>query len=215
VHLRRAHPNLEEQRMIRIGKGIAGTLSAVALVLGASVASHAQTTSQPSDTTKGTTAQPDTSRTEPSHKETPSKGATSRQAPSTKESAQERFDREKVTLKDRVEEQVTLADANIDALKKMKDSDKGAAQKRDEEMEKKISDLKDHLQKDVDKIDKATPSDWAGVHPVVQRDLTAMEAELKTAEKLTKVPAPHTGAANKQPSNPEPSHPAPAPAEKH
>jgi hypothetical protein len=202
--------------MIRIGKGIAGTLSAVALVLGASVASHAQSTSQPSEPSKGTTAQPsDTSKSEPSHKEA-GKGATSRQAPtSTKEAAQERLDREKVTLKDRVQEQVSVADANIDALKKMKDSDKGTAKKRDEDMEKKISGLKGHLQKDLDKIDKATPSEWSGVHPAVQHDLNAMEAELKTAEKLTKVPAPRTGAASKQPSNPEPSHPAPAPSEKH
>jgi hypothetical protein len=207
--------------MIRIGKGIAGTLSAVALVLGASVASHAQSTTQPSEPSKGSTAQP----SETPHSEAPKsqtektekteKGATSRQAPSTKEAAQERFDREKVTLKDRVEEQITVADANIDALKKMSDKDKGPAKKRDDDTEKKISDLKDHLQKDLDKIDKASVNDWAGVHPVVQRDLTAMESELRTAENLTKIPAPHTGAANKQPTNPQPSHPSPAPAEHH
>jgi hypothetical protein len=201
--------------MIRIGKGIAGTLSAVALVLGASVASYAQSTSQPSDTSKGTTAKPsDTSRTEPSHKET-GKGATSRQASSSKEAAQERVDREKVTLKDRVQEQVTVADANIDALKKMKDSDKGTAKKRDEDMEKKISDLKDRLHKDLDKIDKATVNDWSGVHPAVRHDLDAMEAELRAVEKVTKVPAPRTGAASKQPSTLQPSHPSPTPSEHH
>ncbi len=197
--------------MIRIGKGIAGTLSAVALVLGASVASYAQTTTPPADTSKGTTAQP--SETPHSQTEKTEKGATARQpGPSSKEAAQERFDREKVTIKDRVEEQITAADANIDALKKMSDNDKGTAKKRDDDMEKKISDLKDHLQKDLDKIDKATVNDWSGVHPVIQRDLTAMETELRTAENVTKIPAPRTGAANKQPSTPQPSHPAPAPA---
>lgn len=205
--------------MIRIGKAIAGTLSAVALVLGASVASHAQSTTQPSDTSKGTTAQPsETPHSETPHSQTEKtekteKGATSRQAtPTTKEAAQERFDREKVTMKDRVQEQITVADANIDALKKMSDKDKGSAKKRDDDMEKKISDLKDHLQKDLDKIDKASVNDWSGVHPVIQRDLNAMESELRTAENVTKIPAPHTGAANKQPSSPQPSHPSPAPS---
>jgi hypothetical protein len=119
----------------------------------------------------------------------------------TKEMKQEQFDREKVTLKDKVQDAITTADTNIDALKKMESSDKDAAQKRDKDIEKKLSDLKDGLQKDLDKIDKAGPSDWATVRPAVEGNLRAMHTELKTAANVTHV-APSTGAANKQPNPP-------------
>ncbi len=191
--------------MNSIGKSLAGTLSAVALVLG-SVAASAQSTPQPSDPSPDTShpsTRPDTSKT--------NKGVTSQQGTTSKETAQEKLDREKATFKDRVEEQITVANANIDALKKMSDNDKGAAKKRDDDMEKKISDLRDHLQQDLDKIDKSSVNDWSAVHPIVQRDLNSMESELKVAQNVTKVPAPRTGAASKQPNNPAPS-PAPAPA---
>jgi hypothetical protein len=195
--------------MIRIGKAVAGTLSMVALVMGASVTASAQTTTQPSETQKGTPAQP----SEASHPKQSPKGVTAPQgaASAIKESAQEHFDKEKVTLKDHVQEQITAADANIEALKKMGDTEKGATKKHDE-MEGKLSDLRDHLKKDLDKIDKATMTDWSGIKPLVQKDLGAMETELKVAENVTKVPAPRTGAANKQPSEQKESHPAPSPA---
>ena len=110
--------------------------------------------------------------------------------------------------------QINAANANIDTLKKMSDADKGTAKKRDDDMEKRLSDLRDALQKDLkDKIaDKASLNDWNGVHPVVTRDLNAME-ELRTAENVTKIPVPRTGAANKQPSGTEPQQPTPAPSE--
>jgi hypothetical protein len=190
--------------MNSIGKTLAGSLSALALVLG-SVAASAQSTTQPSDQSPDTTQKsaPDTSKS--------NKGVTNKQG-ATKEAAQEKLDREKATLKDRVEEQITVANANIDALKKMGDNDKGTAKKRDEDMEKKISDMRDHLQQNLDKIDKATVTDWSTLHPIVQKDLNAMQAELKVAQNVTKVPAPRTGAASKQPTTaPEPA-PAPAPA---
>ena len=114
------------------------------------------------------------------------------------EEAKEHFDREKVTLKDRVQEAITTAGANIDALKKMEATDKDAALKRDKDMGKSLSDLRDGLKNDLDKIDKATPTDWASVRPVVEADLKKMETEIKTAANVTHK-APTTGAANKQP----------------
>lgn len=194
--------------MIRIGKGIAGTLSAVALSIGTCGAAWAQSTTQPSDTPEhsGTSRTPTGSRGV-----TAPQGTTSTKE--TKETAQERFDREKVTLKDQLQAQINAANANIDTLKKMSDADKGTAKKRDDDMEKRLSDLRDALQKDQDKIDKASLNDWNGVHPVVTRDLNAMGRELRTAENVTKIPVPRTGAANKQPSGTEPQQPTPAPSE--
>ncbi len=119
--------------MIRIGKGIAGTLSAVALSIGTCGAAWAQSTTQPSENSE--TPHSSTSRTPANRGVTAPQGSTA-----TKESAQERFDREKVTLKDELQSQITAANANIDALKKMSDADKGTVKKRDDDMEKRISD---------------------------------------------------------------------------
>ncbi len=184
--------------MIRIRKAAGATLSVAALVVSTAVAATAQSTSQPSGATPSDPGGNQVERGE--------KGATPR-----KEAAQEQFDREKVTLKDHVSQQVSAADANIDALKKLSDTDKGPTKQRDKDLENKLSDLRDNLKKDLDKIDKAKPNDWSGVRPVVDRDMNAMEAQLRTAEPITKVPAPRTGAASKQPGGSPTSTPEPSP----
>ena len=81
----------------------------------------------------------------------------------------------------------------------MESTDKDAAQKRDKDMQKKLSDARDDLKDDLGKIDKATPTDWTAVLSGVTGDLKKAEAEIKTAANVTHV-APSTGAANKQPS---------------
>jgi hypothetical protein len=129
----------------------------------------------------------------------------------TKEQAQEKLDREKVTLKDKVQDGISLADTNVDALKKIQDSEKGAPKEHAKDMEKKLTDLKDNLKKDLDKIEKATPSDWSSVHASVTKDLSSMDQELKVATTITHVPLP-TGAANKQPEGKTNKQPAPKPA---
>jgi hypothetical protein len=125
---------------------------------------------------------------------------TTDQRPPTGEQKQEHFDREKVTLKDRVQHAIGVADTHIDALKKMESTDKEAAQKRDKDMEKKLSDARDELKDDLGKIDKATPTDWATVHSGVQADLKKAETEIKSAANVTHA-APSTGAAQKQAPN--------------
>jgi hypothetical protein len=136
--------------------------------------------------------------------------ASAQSAGSNKEQAQEKFDRDKVTLKDRVQDAIGSAQANTDALKRLGDTDKGAIQKRDKDMEKKLGDMTDGLKKDLDKIDKATPADWSSVHATVTKDLNAMTQELKVATNITHVPT--TGAALKQPeSKPETPSPKPTP----
>lgn len=122
-----------------------------------------------------------------------------RQPRSDKEQKQEQFDREKVTLKDRVQENINAADQQIDALKNMSKSDKGNDKKRDDDYQKQLSTLQDHLKKDLDKIDKASINDWTGVKPVVDRDLAAMDKHLHTVAVVTHVTVPATGAAEKQP----------------
>ena len=115
----------------------------------------------------------------------------------TTESKQEHFDREKVTLKDRVQNAINVADTHIDALKKMESTDKDAAEKRDKDMEKKLSDSRDALKDDLGKIDRATPADWTTVLSSVTGDLKKTETEITTASRVTHV-SPSTGAAQKQ-----------------
>lgn len=173
--------------MIRSGKTVASTLATL-LVAGTCGIASAQTT-QPSDPHSPPSQQP------PGADKSPST-TTDKQA-----AQQEKFDREKVTLKDRVQEQIDAADANIDALKRMSQNDKGQTKKRDDDMQKKLSTLRDHSQANLDKIDKATVNDWSGVKPVVERDINAMNTELKQVAVVTKIQPPTTGAANKQPPN--------------
>ncbi len=161
--------------MIRSGTTVAGALSAL-LALGVMGSASAQS-AQPSD--QGTSAQQQQQQ----------------------ETQQERFDREKVTLKDEVQAQISSADAQIDALKNMGKNEKGQTKKQNDDMQKQLSDLRDHLKKDLDKIDKSSQNDWSGVQPVVQRDLMAMNAQLQRVAAITKVPVPPTGAANKQAPN--------------
>lgn len=130
----------------------------------------------------------------------PSNAPPSQNAPTTeKEQKQAQFDREKVTLKDQVQDSINASDQQIDALKNMSKTDKGNEKKRDDDYQKQLSMLKGHLSKDLDKIDKASINDWTGVRPVVDRDLAAMDSHLRTVASVTHVQVPATGAANKQP----------------
>ena len=124
---------------------------------------------------------------------------TPNQQQANKEDKQAQFDREKVTVKDRVQDNINAADQQIDALKNMSKSDKGNLKKRDDDNQKQLSMLKDHLTKDLDKIDKASMNDWSGVKPVIDRDLAAMDSQLNKVAVITHVQVPATGAANKQP----------------
>jgi len=121
-------------------------------------------------------------------------------AASSQEPKQESFDREKVTLKDQVDNAVRTVDSQIDALKKMESTDKDAALKRDEDIGKSLSELRDGLKDDLGKIDKASPNDWASVRQGVEAELRKAEIEIRTASNFTHV-APTTGAANKQAPN--------------
>lgn len=173
--------------MIRIA--IFGMLSTLALACGATAAPARQGANQPGY--PGATAQEEV----------------------TREAAKEQFDRDKVTLRDRVSQQVNLADANVEALKKMGDLDQGAAKDRDDQLKDRLGDLRDHLKKDLDRIDKATLGDWSTIRPLVEADLNAMQGQLRVAESVTNVPATRPGVASPQPTGPQPTTPLPTPSE--
>lgn len=116
------------------------------------------------------------------------------------EMKQDKIDKDKVMLKDRVGTAMQQADANIDALKKMSDKDTGWKKARDDNMQKKLSDLRGKLSDDMDKIDKASADDWTKtVKPAIQRDLYAMNNEVRRVAAVTKVPTPRQGATQRQP----------------
>lgn len=154
--------------MMKIRSTAASVVGAL-LVMGACGVADAQTTDQ-SPTTGRATSQPKHSQ----------------------------VDREKASLKDQVQHAITTADTHIDALKKRETTNKTATQERDRVVEKRLSDLRDELKKDLDKIDNTAPSDWRTVRPIVQADVKNMDAVIKTAANITHAPT-STGAASKQP----------------
>jgi hypothetical protein len=174
--------------MIRIAKAAAGGISTLAFVLGMSGAASAQSEMPPADPGSPPSQAADTAN---------------KAVQGAADTVREHMDREKVTLKDHVQQQIAAADSSIDALKRQSDADKGATKKRDEDLHKKLSDQRDRLKDDLDKIDKAQAvNDWKGVQAEVSRDLQAIDTSLKTAQNVTKTP--RTGAANKQPGTSTP-----------
>ena len=168
--------------MIRSDTIVASTLSAL-LVLGACGAASAQS------------AQPDPSPSTPGQDQPKS----SQGSQGNKGAGQEKFDRDKMALKERVQEQIDAADAHVDTLKKMSENEKGSTKKQHQDMEKQLSDSRDRLKKDMGKIDRSTMDDWNSVHPAVERDVMATNTQLQRVASVTKLPVPQTGAANKQP----------------
>jgi hypothetical protein len=103
---------------------------------------------------------------------------------------QEQFQTEKSALTDEAHRSIGTAEANIGALK---DKAKSAAEPEKTQytdLADKLSVLKGHVSTDIDKMGNASANDWDGLHPVVQRDLSALNAELKRASTITHIPAP-------------------------
>jgi hypothetical protein len=139
-----------------------------------------------------------TSPTEPAGMKQDSQSPTTKKT--DKESSQETMDREKVTLKDRAKEQLDSADANIDQLRKLSSNATGPTKKQHDDMARKLTDSRDRLKKDLDKLDSATVNDWHSVRPSVEHDVSALNTQLQRASAVTNVPLPKTGVTNKQPT---------------
>lgn len=112
------------------------------------------------------------------------------QVPNPMAQAQDQFQRDKATLADQAHRSVDAANANVDALKKMSKSESGATKQEHEDLANNISMLKGHVNKDIDKMNSASINDWSGLLPVVQRDLSALNAKLKSASSITHVALP-------------------------
>jgi len=120
-------------------------------------------------------------------------------APRPRRATQEQFDREKVTLKDRLQGQIDSATRNIDVLKKMSQGEKGNSKKEHTDMGEHLSDMRSRLQGNIGKIDRATLDDWGMIRPTIKHDMTAMKHELQRVAAVTDVPVPTSGAANTRP----------------
>jgi hypothetical protein len=189
--------------MIRIGKAFPGSISSMVLVIGMSGVACSQTTPRPPEpSTAEMTRSSDTNTSDAKKSAAPFVASKA----TTQEEQREQIDREKVTLKDRVEESIAAAEAHTDALKKMNDNATPVAKKRNDDMQKRLSDLRERLHDDLDRIDKASTSDWKeDVRGFVQRDLSAMNAELRAAQNITRTQPSQKGAASKQPENTQPT----------
>lgn len=110
--------------------------------------------------------------------------------PAADAAQQQQFDREKVTLKDKTQESIDSANANIDTLHRMAKSADEQTQKQYKDIADDLSMLRGHLKDDLSKIDKASINDWSGVKPVVERDVAAVNATLQRATAITHVQAP-------------------------
>jgi hypothetical protein len=100
---------------------------------------------------------------------------------------------DKAALTDRVQQDAEAAGANVEALKNMERSDQGAAKKRDDQLQSRLSATRGHLKDDLDTIKNASLADWSDVRAQVDVDLATAEAQLGPAEAITGVSAPHTG----------------------
>lgn len=183
--------------MIRNRKSAATVLASL-LVLGTAGVAAAQRGMQPNGPCCPCRGQPSAPPNSPPSQNQPPAGQNP-QPKSEKEVKQEQLQREKVAFKDRVHEEITAADQQIGALYNMTKTDTGADKKRDEDYQKQLWALKDHLETDLDRIDKASIDDWTDVKPGVDRDLVAMDTHLRMVALVTHVQVPTTGAANKQP----------------
>ncbi len=82
------------------------------------------------------------------------------------------------------------ANANIDALKNLSKSETGDVKKQHEDLASKISMLKDHVNTGIDKMNTVSINDWSGLRPVVERDVAALNGQLKNAAPITHIPLP-------------------------
>jgi hypothetical protein len=103
---------------------------------------------------------------------------------------QEQVDREKASLKDKAQESIDAADANIDAFHRMATSADGAMQKQYKDIADDFSVLRGDLNDDLSKIDQASINDWSRVKPAVDGDISAANAALQRATAISHVQAP-------------------------
>jgi hypothetical protein len=100
------------------------------------------------------------------------------------------FQQGRDALMGQAQKSVDSANANIDALNKMAQSQTGTAKKQSQDLAGSLATQRDKVTNDIDKMAKANVSDWAGLQQGVTKDLGALNQDLKSAAALTHLPVP-------------------------
>jgi hypothetical protein len=102
----------------------------------------------------------------------------------------QQFQQGKDALMGQAQKSVDSANANIDALHNLAQSQTGAAKEQSQDLAGSLATKRDNVANDIDKMAKAKLSDWAGLQQGVTEDLGALQEELKSAAALTHLPVP-------------------------
>jgi hypothetical protein len=103
---------------------------------------------------------------------------------------QSQFLRDKAALQQQAHSSVSAASANINTLKTMSKAESGDLKKQHEDLANNLSMLKDHVNKGIDKMNTVSMNDWSALRPDVERDVSALNAQLKNAAPITHIPLP-------------------------
>ncbi len=103
--------------------------------------------------------------------------------------AQDLFERDRAAVKDNLQKALDKADGDIREMDKAAFTATGEQRKRNEAAAKKLRELKDRLDDDMTKLEKATVDDWMKTRVAIQHDLAAMQAESRRVQSMLKAPA--------------------------
>jgi hypothetical protein len=101
----------------------------------------------------------------------------------------ERFKRELTALTAEARESVGKADANIAALEEKVRSSGEPERTQYRNLADKLSMLKGRVTTDIDKMGTVAFEAWGNLRPVVQRDVAALDGQLKNASTIAHIPA--------------------------
>jgi len=104
--------------------------------------------------------------------------------------AQEQFQQDRATLVDEARKSAHAADENIDVLEYKAKSESGPVRRQHEDLASSLSLLKGKLDRDIDQLNEVSIDYWNGLRPTVERDVSALDTQLKIAEPITHVKVP-------------------------
>lgn len=110
--------------------------------------------------------------------------------PVTASEAQDRFHHEKDTLADQASRSVDSTETNIHALRRMARTESGDVKNEHEDMASRLSTLKDRVTADTHEMRNASINEWSDLRPIVEHNLAALNAQLRNAVRVTRLPLP-------------------------
>jgi hypothetical protein len=102
----------------------------------------------------------------------------------------EQFRKERVALTAEARDSIGVADADIDALRIVADSHPYPERAQYVHLADEVSVPKRHLAADIDRMGRVSLNDWDDLRPLVQKDLAALNVELRRVATITHIPAP-------------------------